>query len=110
MQQLLWLTLITAVLAGCGEMSKPEMPVSISYRESYLNLGYVMQFTNMSEKHLRLLVKVENPTTGQAYSRYVDLSPEGSANVGWLQGWKFTSGDMVVAYHAGYKRMVFRIP
>lgn len=52
-----------------AEQAKPELPVSVSYREAFMGSGLVASFKNSSNRHLSLVATFSNPTlkTTKAY-------------------------------------------
>lgn len=104
---------IVALILGFGfylSEQKPDLPIVVKYRESMLGKGYVVQFHNKSEKHLKLKVKFSNSTTGQIKEDVIDLKPKNFDEIGWAEGWQFASGEYINVYHADYRSGKYQIP
>ncbi len=101
------LVAVGIMFAGCG---KPPMPVTVTYRESAVGEGYVAQFHNQTAKYLQVRVQFKNRTLNQENNSYIDLSPNGTTEIGWLEGWKFVSGENISLYHEDYATAQYLIP
>lgn len=99
------------MITGCSEgVSKPKMPVTVTYRESVVGEGYVVRFQNQTAKYLQVRVRFKNRTLNQEKDGYIDLSPNGSTEIGWMEGWKFVSGETITLSHEDYASASYRIP
>jgi hypothetical protein len=106
------INLIVAVLAmnflftGCGKSPLPP-PVGISFRDSVVGVGKVIQIYNKSANHL-YNVKVIGRNFEEVSSGSVratsDLAPYSTIEVGWLEfgGWTPASGETVEIYCDDY--------
>ena len=99
--------LVALALVGC---SKPEMPVSVSYRTALLDSSLVAQFHNNSDRHLTVVVKFENRTLNQQKDGYIGLAPRETKEIGWVEGWKFMSGEYITMSHEDYATRTVRMP
>lgn len=99
--------LIALGLAGC---SKPDMPVSITWREAKLDSSLVAQFRNNSNRHLAVMTRFENKTLNQTKEGYLELPPMETIEIGWMEGWKFMSGEYLTLAHEDYKTLSVRMP
>jgi len=104
---LLWAILL---LAGCNQLLKPPLPVEVAYRKSLVNEGYVAIFQNQSDKYLEIELEALDPTTNIKKVGRFDLDAYSKMEVGWLQGWKFRSGDIIKIYNAGYRPYICKLP
>ena len=107
--------LVTVVVllsaAGCsGTASKPKMPVQITFRQAALGQGYVLQLKNESTRHLAVAVVLENKTLNERQEGYLEIAPAGQTEHGWLQGWKFVSGETITLSHEDYQDLQARVP
>lgn len=88
----------------------PTFPIDITYRESLVGEGYVAVFSNPTQRHFRVLVSMANPTTGETKRAALDIAPLEIREIGWAEGWKFTSGDRLTASLSGYQTFSAHIP
>jgi hypothetical protein len=88
----------------------PPVPVSISYRESAVGRGKVAVVSNQSGDTLNVLVAHDSPARGRHKTGYLNLPPGRSVEIGWLEGWRFESGDRVSVSHAGFQPQSVLIP
>lgn len=104
--------MVALALPACAQLKpqKPPLPVSVTHRESMVGEGYVAQFENQSDKFLTIAVELRNETIGKKRSGHLELRGNHTTEIGWLQGWKFASGDTIAVSHADYKGATYRIP
>jgi len=100
---------LMVVESGCDN-SKPEMPVSITYRNSSVGIGYVVQFHNTSNKYLGIRAVFKNSTMNQSMEKQFNLDPFGTQEFGWTDGWEFVSGETITVYESDYQTLNVRIP
>lgn len=84
-------------------ISKPAMPVSVKVRKAALGEGYVLNFVNDGERHLKFDVTHERQTLNQATTFAVRLDPGRSQEVGWAEGHSFYPGDTVLLSHPDFE-------
>ena len=92
------------------DTSLPPMPVDVAYRESLVGRGRVFVLRNTSDRQLSVVATLKNPTTKQERSYRVDLSPRGTREIGWGEGWTASSGDAMTLSHNDYKSYSATIP
>ena len=105
-----WLAVVVAIvglliLFNWGSKKNeplPPMPVEVKYRSALLGPGLVIEVRNMTSRHLSLIGDFRNLTTNQERSFRMDLSPNGEKSLGHLEGWVFSSGDIVNLTHHDY--------
>ena len=97
------------VLIGCSD-SRPELPVKVTYRSSVVGEGYVAAFHNQSDKYLQVVVEFRNSTLNQSTSGQIDLPPNGTKEISWIEGWKFSSGETIHVRHDDYRPASYKIP
>lgn len=90
-----------AVLLACPW--KPRLPVVVSYRTAWMDSSLVAQIHNDSDSLRKVLFVIESPTTGQIMNKVEVIPARGMAEVGWLEGWRFVSGERVRVHQAGYR-------
>jgi hypothetical protein len=88
----------------------PELPISLAYRENRSGRGYIVQVHNTSQKHLAVLVELDNPTLDQQSSVPLQLAPGEIQEIGEAQGWTFVSGESIRVRQEGYKPATLTIP
>lgn len=106
---LLWGLFFT--LVACSNLFKPDIPIQLSHRESALGQGYVMQFHNKCDKYLRVAVDFQDAATGRSTGiKMLDLPPSLTTEIGWAEGHKFASGDVITVTHNDYRDLRYQIP
>lgn len=81
---------------------KQKIPVAVTFRNSALGNGLVTIYTNQSTEPLILYVTVKNATYAPKTFR-VDLPPNGSRELGHLEGWAFNYGDLITVVMPGHE-------
>ena len=82
-------------LVSVWPSSMGPLPVKISFRESSVGKGWVVQVTNLHEKPVGLFVLAHRERTNQDKLWPCYLSPGETMEYGWNEGWEFRSGDKV---------------
>ena len=95
---------------GCGDVSKPEVPVIVTYRESLLGQGLVLQLNNQTNTQLTVTLVVNNEEKNYRKEGAINIPPNGQVEIGWLEGWRFESGETVTISHPNFKSRTWRIP
>jgi hypothetical protein len=88
----------------------PELPISLNHYENRLGRGYVVQIHNQSQKHMAVIIELENPTLEQERSGSLQLAPGEVKEIGAAQGWIFVSGETIRIKHKGYQTASLNIP
>jgi ABC-type uncharacterized transport system auxiliary subunit len=99
--------LIALTLLGC---SKPNMPISVTYRKAVFDNSLVAQFNNNSDRYLTIILKFENKTLKQERSGFIEIAPRETKEIGWAEGWKFMSGEYITISHEDYATETVRMP
>lgn len=89
---------------------KPSVPVVVSYRESLVGNGKVAIFSNQTANRLTITVKFENKKLKEEKTGTIDLDPNGKTEIGWLEGWRFLSGETITISHPDYSSKTVTIP
>lgn len=92
------------------EQSLPPIPVEVTFREALLGPGLVLQVKNKSARHLSILVALKNPSTQQGQNYRLDVAPQGTSEVGHMEGWTLASGDNIEIFHNDYQSWKGGIP
>jgi len=98
------------LLSGCRDTEKPNMPVRVIVRESIVGEGLVAQFHNETSHRLVVDVILEDKNQNNKRSGALALEPNAVTEIGWIEGWKFTSGDTIKISHSNYKTIKYQIP
>lgn len=88
----------------------PKLPISSNYYENRRGRGYVVQVHNQFQKHLAVLVELENPTLEQEHEGSLQLGPGEMREIGEAQGWTFVSGETIRVKQDGYEDASLTIP
>jgi septal ring factor EnvC (AmiA/AmiB activator) len=92
------------------ESSKPDLPVQVSFRRSYLGIGLVAKIKNASTHYLTLVMTTRNPTLSTAKRFQIEIKPGDEVDFGHDDGWKFTSGDELALYNDNYQALKVTVP
>ncbi|HEX6985480.1 MAG TPA: hypothetical protein VF170_08890 [Planctomycetaceae bacterium] len=96
-------------MAGC-DVARPPVPVAVTLRDSLVGEGQVAVFSNQTPNRLTVRVVLENAAANDRKEGNLDLDPNGTAEIGWMEGWKFVSGETITISHPGYRSQTFRVP
>lgn len=106
------ITIITLVFiivfSGCTK-DKPNMPVKVMARDSLVGEGLVAQFHNESSNKLVVYILLEDKNKSNKHSGNLVLQPNSMQEIGWVEGWKFESGDTIKITHSDYKSIKYYI-
>jgi len=111
MKKLIVLALLVA--AGYGWWAgwfRPKLPVTIRMRESKVAQGLVAVFRNGSDRSLQVRATFENAVHGRTRTQGLALTPQEDVEFGWLEGWKFASGETILVEHADFRPLRFEVP
>lgn len=100
---------LLVLVAGCGDITKPDMPLVVTKRQSLVGRGLVVQFNNQTNRRLTVTVVFENKEKNQRWDGAINIPPNGQVEVGWLEGWMFEPGETVTVSHPNYKSMTVQI-
>lgn len=108
----LLLAIVSLFSLSCEE-KLPEPPIAISWRDSLLGYGRVLQLRNTSsDKHLLCVLHVENKLEHSERNVKIPLEPSQCMEVGILEiDWDFMSGERgYVDVEGGFHRVEFTVP
>ena len=90
---------------------KPPVPVVVSIRDSAWGAGKgkVAIFSNQTPNRLTISARFENKTSGQQRSWNIDLEPNGKAEFGWREGWKFEAGETIEMSHPDFRSVILTV-
>ncbi|HVS38908.1 MAG TPA: hypothetical protein VMS17_25345 [Gemmataceae bacterium] len=91
-------------------MVKPPVPVVISYRESSVGQGKVAIFSNQTSNRLTITVEFHNEQFNKSKTVTLDLDPNSKMEIGWLEGWKFLSGETITVSHPDWSSKTVTVP
>jgi hypothetical protein len=83
--------------------TRPDLPVSLSFRKALLNAGLVGVFRNTSGKELEFTLDLESPATGRHVHRAIVLDPNGFFEIGAKEGWLFAPGQRIMLNNPEYR-------
>jgi hypothetical protein len=89
---------------------KPTLPVTVTFRKSIGGGSLVAQFTNTSSRVLAVKACLLNGTFRQFDVIALELPPGRRVEHGWLEGWKFASGETIFLEHSDYEPASFNVP
>ena len=103
---------IYAIIYFCSIIFYQEPPIDVSFRESLMFDGKVLQVKNTTtDKHLSCLMTVHNYTHQQKKSFSFVLSPRETQEVGVLEiGWRFSTGESVSIEVEGFRTYDCKVP
>lgn len=103
---------IYAIIYFCSFFSNPEPPIDVSFRESLMFDGKVLQVKNTTtDKHLSCLMTVRNYTLHQEKTFSFALSPRETQEVGVLEiDWRFSTGESVTIEVEGFRTYRCEVP
>ncbi len=82
--------------------TKPDLPIAVGFRQAMMGPGLVARFANKSDRHLSIVARFNNPTTGDSKAFRLDLAPNVMSDFGHMEGWTFASGDTITLEHNDY--------
>lgn len=88
----------------------PELPVSISTRNSLLGSGIVAVIENNSSSEFAVIAEFTNPGINATKTVRLDLPAKSKVEVGHLEGWRFQSGDTIKLSNEHYKELFAVVP
>ncbi len=91
-------------------LAKPSLPVVVTYRESLVGEGIVAIFSNQTSNRLTITVEFESRSGTERKRGTIDLDPNGKSEIGWMEGWKFESGESIALAHPNYSPRTVTIP
>jgi hypothetical protein len=89
---------------------KSRVPFTVTYRNALTGPGYVCVFTNRSDRALTVVATFENPTLKKTTTKTILLKPSELSEVGYAEGWAFSSGDTITLKNADYADLLIHIP
>ena len=88
----------------------PSLPFSCAFRPAHFGHALVAQIHNNSNTVHKVLISIESPTTQQMLRKLEILGPGGVAEIGWLEGWSFVSGEKLRVHEAGFRDLDVSVP
>lgn len=108
----IFLSVLFLIALCCHFFLKPEPPIDVSFRESLMFDGKVLQVENTTtDKHLSCLMTVRNDTKHQEKTFSFTLSPSETQEVGMLEiDWAFLTGESVKIEVEGFSTYRCEVP
>ena len=75
-----------------------------------LGHGLVAAFRNTSMQQLLFVVEVKNPTLDSSKTFQLNIAPGTAQEIGYAEGWAFSSGDMMTIANAAYEPLKATVP
>jgi len=91
-----------------GTAHKPELPIKVGYRPSFVGKGYVVLIENISDKNLSVEIYFRDINTHNKRGSF-KIEAKKTITIGWLEGWDFKDGDVIKISHPDYMMGVFAI-
>lgn len=113
---MLWLMAMLAIGGTCeylinhsktGDASKPpsapsvDFAIHLSIRPSVLNTG-VLQLHNITDKSIAANLLITNRENRQQKSIDITVPAQQTAEIGWTDGWDFSSNEQILLFSKGY--------
>mgnify|MGYP001812508613 FL=1 len=100
------MTVLTLIVSGCGKSALPP-PVTVTYRDSLVGVGKVIQITNNSSHHLynvRVVGRNYEEVSSASVKATDHLRPHDYVEVGWMEfeAWVPIPGESVEVYCDDY--------
>ncbi len=92
--------------AKLGAETRPDLPVTLTFRKSVLSTGLVAMFRNTSGNALEFSLDLESPATGRHVRRSMVLDPNGMLEMGVHQGWAFAPGQRITLDNPDYRPLL----
>ena len=103
---LILILIIPAFIAFIYQFGKqsnlPNLPIKVSARPALMGKGEVLGLENLTRESIPLKIHVQNPTFGKQRDFNVIAEP-GNTEIGHLEGWAFTKGDVIDITRDGFK-------
>ena len=100
-------------ISGCDDVGKalvPVVPVVVTTRESAVGAGRVAQFHNQTNTQLTVSVVFKNQKKDERKETSFNIPPNGTFEIGWLEGWALESGETITISHPSYRDKTWTVP
>lgn len=88
---------------------KPNLPISVKYRQSVVGKGHVVMIKNESGNRLSVNLSLRNSASTQKKGGVIDIEAGKDVSIGWLEGWEFHQGDVLTISHNDFMTGVYSI-
>ena len=88
---------------------RPDLPVTVSYRDSLVGKGYVAVFKNTSRNTLEITVDLQDSKSDNKKRDTIDLKSNQTKEIGWAEGWQFYAGDIIRLSHPEFEDALYKI-
>jgi hypothetical protein len=96
--------------AALAEANKPVIPVRVTFRLAWMGQGLVATIRNVDDGPLNVIAELREPGTDFARSVSLALTPNGTTEIGYAQGWTIMSGQSVTVAASGYSSVTAFAP
>jgi hypothetical protein len=106
----------TAALAtrdvALAEANRPVIPVRVTFKLAFMGQGLVASLRNVTDKPVNVIAELrDRDSTGTALRTVsLALSPGGTTEIGYAQGWTITSGQSINVSSSGYRSVTAFAP
>lgn len=90
-------------------IAKPDLPISVAYRESILGKGYVAIIQNDLNSKITIEITLRDHASNNKKSQTIEFLPNQMQEIGWMEGWEFSLGDVIRVSHPEYQVGVYEI-
>jgi hypothetical protein len=93
-----------------AEVSKPDLPVSVSFRAALLGSGLVAIFKNNGAKPIEVAAEFTSTVTGTKRSADLVLEPNLAKQIGHAEGWPFAAGQHIRLTNNQFRPAEYEVP
>jgi hypothetical protein len=93
-----------------ADVSKPDLPVTVSFRNALSGSGLVGVFKNNSLSPLEIAAVFSSPTTGGKRAANLVIPANGVKEIGHVEGWPFAAGQHIHLVNDRYRAVEYDIP
>ncbi len=91
-----------------AEATRPELPVRVMFRPAWMGQGVVATIRNVADQPLNVIAQLRDAKTSRDVS--LALAANGSAEIGYAEGWTVTSGQSITVGASGYRSVTAFAP
>jgi len=93
-----------------AEVSKPDLPVSVSFRAALMGSGLVAIFKNNGTKAIEVAAEFTSTATGTKRSANLVLEPNLARQIGHAEGWPFAAGQHIRLTNNQFRPAEYEVP
>lgn len=96
--------------AQLAEVSKPELPVVVTFKSSLSGAGLVGVFKNTSVSPIEVAAVFSSPATGGKRAANLVIPPNGVKEIGHVEGWPFAAGQHIQLMNNRFRPVEYDVP